>query len=228
MHNGSYFWNFLMLTKVSWILVITFWRKYSSYILSPWVFLSGVGPLWFPIGCFVNKINKFLSLVVHARRYCLNSFYHLLGCENEFDIQWTDMERSRLNLHITSEHALELTEDGRCSTQNSQPLTRSPIELKANPIVMKTHEKPIQVNIHPGSILLDRVCKFSEMQPVHSFLRVGNWMDSWLANMMWSEIQNPFDLLESKLQESLKEKREHVNPSQPDDPYSSTDFYVIR
>ena len=74
MHNGSYFWNFLMLMKVSWILVITFWRKYSSYILSPWVFLSGVGPLWFPIGCFVNKINKFLSLVVHARRYCLTHF----------------------------------------------------------------------------------------------------------------------------------------------------------
>lgn len=145
--------------------------------------------------------------MVRARRYCLNSFYHLLACKNEFDIQWTDMECSWLNLHITSEHALELTEDGRCSTKNSQPLTRSPIELKANPIVMKSHEKPIQVDNHPGSILLDRVCKFSEMQTVHSFLRVRNLMDCWLANMMWSEIQNPFDLLESKLQESLKEKK---------------------
>ena len=47
----------------------------------------GCWPLRFPIGCFVNKINKVLSLVVHARRYCLNSFYHLLACENEFDIQ---------------------------------------------------------------------------------------------------------------------------------------------
>lgn len=93
--------------------------------------------------------------------------------------------------------------------KNSQPPTRSPIELKANPIVMTSHEKPIQVDIHPGSILLDRVCKTSKMQPVHSFLRIRNLMDCWLANMIKSEILNSFalpDLLESKLQESLKEK----------------------
>ena len=100
-----------------------------------WDFLSGVGPLWFSIGCFAYSTNKFLSTCDSA---CLEEvlkfgeesisvhwkthFWHLLACQNEIGnepIQNVFIQTSTLLPSMQS----KITKHGRCCMQNNQLLT---------------------------------------------------------------------------------------------------------
>ena len=57
----------------SWCSLMRMWTmlvcyKYQSFCLTQWECPSGVGPLWFSIGCIGYKMNKVFPLVVHAER----------------------------------------------------------------------------------------------------------------------------------------------------------------